>query len=299
MRVLITGATGLIGSEIVKLCMERGIEVSYLTTSKSKIEKKHDYQGFYWNPSEGEIDVACLDDVGAIINLAGANVFRRWTKSARKKIINSRVNSAGLLYQTLQGNEHEVGHFVSASAIGVYPHSYDKMYYEDEDNLDEHFLGTVVQKWEAAADKFRDLDLRVAKIRIGLVLGKDGGALPKLNQVVKMNVGAILGKGKQWQSWIHVRDVARIFLHLVENGLEGVYNAVAPNPVTHKVLMNELAGKMDKKIWLPKIPAFVLKGVMGEMACTVLSSQLVASKKIEDSDFVFQYTNLNKAFQAI
>lgn len=299
MRVLITGATGLIGSEIVKLCQERKIKVNYLTTSKSKIEKKPDYQGFYWNPSEGEIDAACLEDVGAIINLAGANVFRRWTKSAREKIIKSRVDSAGLLYQTLQHNEHEVGHFVSASAIGVYPHSYDKMYYEDEENLDEHFLGTVVQKWEAAADKFRDLDLRVAKIRTGLVLGKDGGALPKLNQVIKMNVGAVLGKGKQWQSWIHVRDVARIFLHVVENGLEGVYNAVAPNPVTHKVFMNELAGKMDKKIWLPKIPAFVLKGVMGEMACTILSSQLVASKKIEDSGYVFEYTNLNKAFQSI
>jgi uncharacterized protein (TIGR01777 family) len=297
MRILITGATGLIGSEIVKLCREKEIGVNYLTTSKSKIEKKSDYKGFHWNPSKGEIDPACLEEVGTIINLAGANIFRRWTDNAKEKILNSRIDSLELLYRTLENNEHEIGHLVSASAVGVYPHSYDKMYFEDEKNLDEHFLGSVVQKWEAAADRFRTLDLRVAKIRVGLVLGKDGGALPKLNQVVKMNVGAVLGKGKQWQSWIHVRDLARIFLHVVENGLNGVYNAVAPNPVTHEELMKELAKQQGKKIWLPRVPSFVLKGVMGEMACTVLTSQLVASKKIEDTGYAFQYVNLHKALE--
>ncbi|GHA28312.1 NAD-dependent epimerase [Salinimicrobium marinum] len=297
MRILITGATGLIGSEIVKLCKEKEIGVNYLTTSKSKIEKQSGYKGFHWNPSKGEIDPACLEEVGAVINLAGANIFRRWTDNAKEKILKSRIDSLDLLYRTLENNEHEVGHLVSASAIGVYPHSYDKMYSEDEKDLDDHFLGTVVQKWEAAADRFRSLDLRVAKIRVGLVLGKDGGALPKLNQVVKMNVGAVLGKGKQWQSWIHVRDLARIFLHVVENGFQGVYNAVAPNPVTHQELMNELAKQQDKKIWLPKVPSFVLKGIMGEMASTVLASQLVASKKIEDTGYAFQYVNIHKALE--
>ena len=295
MRVLITGATGLVGSEISQLCRERNIGVNYLTTSKSKIEKKDDYQGFYWNPSKAEIDPACFENVGAIINLAGANVFRRWTDRARKKILKSRINSTKLLYTTLKNNEHEVGHIVSASAIGVYPHSYDKMYYEDEKNLDNNFLGEVVQKWEAATDEFSQLGLRVAKVRIGLVLGNDGGALPKLEQVVKMNFGAVLGKGKQWQSWIHINDLARIFLHIVQNGLPGVYNGVAPNPVTHKDLMQELARSLNRKIWLPKVPAFVLKGIMGEMACTILSSQLVASKKIEDTGFSYHYTNLQKA----
>lgn len=298
MRVLISGATGLIGSEIVRLCHERGIGVNYLTTSRNKIEKTSGYRGFYWDPSKGEIDNACLEDVGAIINLAGTNIFRRWTKTAKKKILNSRINSTNLLYKTLQKEPHHVGQLVSASAVGVYPHSYVKMYYESEQELDQHFLGKVVQEWEAAADKFQDLGLRVAKIRSGLVLGHEGGALPKLNQIVKMNLGAVLGKGKQWQSWIHVRDLGRIFLHVVENGLSGVYNGVAPSPVTHKVLMQLLAKEMNKKIWLPRVPAFLIKGIMGEMAaCTVLSSQLVASKKIEDTGFEFRFTNLNHAFQ--
>ncbi|WP_424494806.1 TIGR01777 family oxidoreductase [Salinimicrobium sp. GXAS 041] len=297
MRILITGATGLIGSEISELCRERTIGINYLTTSKSKIEKNSDYQGFYWNPAKGEIDPACLENVGAIINLAGANVFRRWTDKAKKKILNSRIDSTKLLYTTLKHHEHEVGHIVSASAIGIYPHSYDKMYYEDEKNKEDNFLGEVVQKWEAATDEFSKLGLRVAKVRVGLVLGKDGGALPKLEQVVKMNIGAVLGKGKQWQSWIHINDLARIFLHIVQNGLTGVYNGVAPNPVTHKDLMEELAKSYDKKIWLPKVPGFVLKGIMGEMACTILSSQLVASKKIEKTGFEYRYTNLNKALE--
>lgn len=297
MRVLITGATGLIGSEVVNLCHEKEIGVNYLTTSKSKMQKRPLYTGFYWNPGKGEIDTSCFEGVGAVIHLAGANVFRRWTKNNREKIISSRVDSAALLHNSLRNREHEVGHFVSASAIGIYPHSYTKMYYEDTDEVDNGFLGEVVQKWEAAADRFEQLGLRVAKVRVGIVLGEDGGALPKLKQSFKLNAGAVLGKGKQWQSWIHIRDVARIFLFVVENGLSGVYNAVAPNPVTHKQMVQELAGSMNKKIWLPNVPAFVLKALMGELACTVLSSQLVASKKIEEAGFNFYFTNFKKAVE--
>ena len=295
MRVLITGATGLIGSEIAELCREKEIGVNFLTTSKGKIEKRPLYRGYYWNPSTGEIDTACLEGVGAIVNLAGASVFRRWTDSNKKKIIDSRINSANLLYDTLEKNEHQVGHLISASAIGVYPHSYDKMYYEDHGELEKNFLGKVVSQWEAAADKFQNLGLRVAKVRIGIVLAKEGGALPKMRMPFNINAGAVLGTGKQWQSWIHIKDVARVFLHVMEHGLTGVYNAVAPNPVRHKELMQEIARSMEKKIWLPNVPAFVLKSVMGEMACTVLSSQLVASKKIEDTGFTFFYTNLTRA----
>ena len=297
MRVLITGATGLVGSEIVKLCHEKEIGVNYLTTSKSKIQKKSLYKGFYWNPSTGEIDGKALEGVGSVIHLAGANVFMPWTAKNKKKILDSRLKAADLLYNTLKNNDHEIGHLVSASAIGIYPHSYDKMYYEDESEKESDFLGSVVQAWENSADKFRELGLRVAKVRLGLVLGKDGGALPKMKQPFSLNVGTVLGSGKQWQSWIHLLDLGRIFLHVIENGLSGVYNAVAPNPVTHKKLMQEIARSMNKKIWLPNIPGFMLKAVMGEMASTVLSSQLVASKKIEETGFRFYYTNLHRAFQ--
>lgn len=297
MRVLITGATGLVGREITSLCHQRGLGVNYLTTGKDEIEQRGDYRGFYWNPAIGEIDTACLEKVGAIINLAGENVFQRWNSTSKKKILSSRVNAADLLYKTLQENEHVVGQVVAASAIGVYPSSYKKMYFEDEKAVDDSFLGKVVVEWESANDQFQELGLRVAKIRIGLVLAADQGALPQMQQPFKYNAGAALGNGQQWQSWIHIYDLARIFLHTMEHGLTGTYNGVAPNPLRNKDMMREVAKSMGKSIWLPNVPAFVLKLMLGEMASMVLSSQLAASKKIEESGFSFRFIRLGNALE--
>lgn len=297
MRVLITGATGLIGTSITRLCHEKGIGVNYLTTSKGNIENRENYRGYLWDPAAGQIDARCLDEVGSVINLAGENVFKPWTEKNKKKILESRVNSAALLYQALEQNQHEVHQVVSASAIGVYPSSFEKMYDEDEDGGADTFLAEVVRKWEAAVDSFTELGLKVAKIRIGLVLSNRGGALPQMQQPVKLNLGAALGTGRQWQSWIHIEDLARIFLHVVENGLEGTYNAVAPNPVLNKELMEKVAANMGKKLWLPNVPAFVLKLAMGEMSQMVLESQLVSSDKIESTGFYFNYVNLEPALK--
>lgn len=297
MRVLITGATGLIGKEIANLCREKDIVVNYLTTSKSKIEKLEYFKGFYWNPSSGEIDKSCFEGVGAIINLAGENVFQPWTKSNKERILRSRLESLDLLYTSLKNTAHQVGQIVSASAIGRYPSSRQKMHYEDEKEVDDTFLGEVVQKWERAADRFRELGLRVAKIRIGLVLSNDGGILPLMKEPLKFNMGTSLGSGKQWQSWIHIKDLSRMFLFVIEHGLTGVYNGVAPNPVTNQDLVEQLAKTMNKKVWLPKVPALALKVTMGEMSSMVLGSQLVSSKKIEDENFSFYFVNLEKAFE--
>ncbi|UZH54620.1 TIGR01777 family oxidoreductase [Salinimicrobium tongyeongense] len=295
MRILITGATGLVGSEITRLCHEQGINVNFLTTSKGKIEKGETYRGYYWNPSTGEIDVKCLEGVGAIINLAGASVFQPWTKSNKEKILNSRLDSLNLLHKTLEHNAHQVGQLVSASAIGIYPSSRSKMYEEKDTVVAGDFLGEVSQKWERAADKFGDLDLRVAKVRIGIVLSQDGGALPQIMKPVKLNLGAPLGSGKQWQSWIHIKDLARIFLFIINNGLEGVYNGVAPNPATNEELTKEIAYALNKKLWLPKVSGLALKAVMGEMSGVVLGSQLVSSSKIQEKGFEFLYVNLSPA----
>jgi hypothetical protein len=295
MRILITGATGLVGSEITRLCHEQGINVNFLTTSKGKIEKGETYRGYYWNPSTGEIDVKCLEGVGAIINLAGASVFQPWTKSNKEKILNSRLDSLNLLHKTLEQSAHQVGQLVSASAIGIYPSSRSKMYEEKDTVVAGDFLGEVSQKWERAAYKFGDLDLRVAKVRIGIVLSQDGGALPQIMKPVKLNLGAPLGSGKQWQSWIHIKDLARIFLFIINNGLEGVYNGVAPNPATNEELTKEIAYALNKKLWLPKVPGLALKAVMGEMSGVVLGSQLVSSSKIQEKGFEFLYVNLRPA----
>lgn len=295
MRVLITGATGMVGSRLSDLCLEKGMEVHYLTTGKSKIQKKENYKGFYWNPDAGEIEAGCLEGVNTIVHLAGASIAEPWTSSYKKQIIKSRVATANLLFETLKKQENEVENFISASAIGVYPSSLQKLYFEDDAAVADNFVGEVVRKWEAAADQFEKIGLDVAKIRIGLVLAEEGGMLEKIKKPISLNMGAALGSGKQWQSWIHVEDLAGIFLFAIQNHLSGTFNAVAPNPVTNKELTKELAKQMGKSIWLPNVPKFALKTLLGEMSQIVLSSQLVSCKKIDSAGYNFKYHQLSRA----
>jgi len=299
MRVLITGATGLIGSSITKLCLEKNIQVHYLTTSKEKIEHSKNYKGFYWNPTENKIDENCIEGVDKIINLVGASVAKRWTDEQKKAIINSRIETAGVLYNLLATKENKVTQLVSASAVGIYPDSLTKLYQEDCPNVADNFLGNVVIKWERAVDQFEKLGIEVAKIRIGVVLAKGGGALEKMKEPVEKGFGSPLGSGKQWQSWIHIKDLARIFLFALEKDLDGVYNGVAPNPVTNKKLTTSIAKVLNKNLWMPNVPAFMLKLILGEMATIVLASQLVSNQKIDTHGFKYHYTHIFPALKDI
>ena len=300
MRVLITGATGLVGQAIVKVLHQKGIPVNYLTTSKEKITSTEDFRGFYWNPSKDEIDLDCFDNVQAVINLAGTNIAKRWTPDHRRKVLSSRINSLRTLKKGLEKSKNkEVECLVSASAIGIYPNSISEYYDENETKVDDGFLGEVVQKWEAEADTFEKLNIDVAKIRIGLVLSKDGGALPKMAMPIKNFVGAPLGSGEQWQSWIHIDDLAQMFVFAVENNLKGVYNGVASNPVTNTKMTKELAKILERPLWLPNVPAFLLKTFLGKMSTLVLASQRVSSKKIEEEGFSFQYVNICQALKSL
>ncbi|WP_404828069.1 TIGR01777 family oxidoreductase [Flagellimonas crocea] len=300
MKVLITGATGLVGQAIVEVLHQKGIPVNYLTTSKDKISSSEDFQGFYWNPARGEIDLNCFKDVQAIINLAGTTIAKRWTLSHRRKVLSSRIDSLLTLRKGLEASSNkEVECLVSASAIGIYPDSTSNYYDETSPKVDDGFLGEVVTKWEAEADTFKKLGLDVAKIRIGLVLSENGGALPKMALPIKNFVGAPIGSGEQWQSWIHIEDLAQMFAFVVENNLSGVYNGVAPNPVTNAKMTKELAKVLDRPLWLPNVPAAFLKLVLGKMATLLLGSQRVSSKKIEEEGFSFQYGNICQALKSI
>lgn len=300
MRILITGATGLVGREIVKQCHARDISINYLTTSKDKIASKDGYKGFYWNPSSNKIDLNCFEGVSAIINLAGASISQRWTPKNKKRILTSRIDSLRTLHRGLKefGADNIVS-FVSASAIGIYPDSLTNYYTEENQEVDDSFLGKVAESWEREIDKFLYFRFNVAKIRIGLVLSADGGALPEMAKPIKNYVGAAFGSGNQWQSWIHVSDLARMFIFSIENQLVGVFNGVAPNPVNNNKLVKEIASALKRPLFLPNIPQFAMKLILGQMSYLLFASQRVSSKKIEEEGFQFNYTNVCMALRQI
>lgn len=295
--ILITGATGLVGQEIVKICHDNNYVVHYLTTRKAKLETKANYKGFYWDPAKEIIDINCFKNVEVIINLAGASVSKRWTKSYKETLLNSRLETLNVLLKTIEKEHITIKQLISASATGIYPNSYKAVYEEDCDMKSTGFLGQVVERWEAAASAFKALDIKVANIRIGLVLSNQGGALVQLVKPIKAFVGSAIGSGEQWQSWIHVNDLARLFLFVVQNNLEGTFNGVAPNAVKQKALVKAIGELLSRPILVPKVPSFIMRMILGEMSLLVLESQHVSSKKVEQAGFHFKYDKLKPALE--
>ncbi|PWK17791.1 TIGR01777 family oxidoreductase [Xanthomarina spongicola] len=297
MKVLITGSTGLVGKAIVAQCKKQAISVHYLTTSKNNIETTEHYKGFYWNPNKQEIDSSCFNGVDAIINLAGASISNRWTKAYKQKILDSRLQSLQLLKSTIKKDNIKIKHIISASAIGIYPDSLTNYYEENYQGHSSSFLGEVTTQWEKATDSFLELGILVTKIRIGIVLDNQEGALPQIMKPINFGLGAALGSGLQWQSWIHKEDLARIFVYTLENKLEGVYNAVASNPVTNQELTKVIANTINKPLWLPNIPKVFMSLILGEMHVLLFESQRVCSKKIIDTGFEFRFVNLKPTLE--
>ncbi len=265
MRILITGATGLIGSELVLLLLQNGISVHYLTTSKRKIENQPNYKGFFWNPKLGIIDENCLMGVDAIIHLAGASISKRWTKSYKQEIIESRIFSSNLLFKIVKENPNQVKQIISASGTAIYPNSSSTVYTEDSKTIVDNFLSNVVLKWEESVDKFQSLNIKVCKLRTGVVFSDKGGALLEIVKPIKLGLGSPFGDGKQVQSWIHLHDLVAMYLFAVENSLEGVYNAVAPHPITNSELTKNIATILEKPLFIPNVPKFVMKLILGDM----------------------------------
>lgn len=290
----------MVGSALVSELRKAGIHIHYLTTRKGKIRDDVDYRGFHWDPAQNQIDTACFEGVSVIVNLAGATIAKRWTPSYREKIQQSRTDSLQTLGNALSGLQtHQVEYLLSASAIGIYPSSLTEFYTEDHNAVDPGFLGETVVKWEQAAREFTRIGIPQGILRIGLVLAGQGGALPQIARPVRLGVGAPLGSGQQWQSWIHLSDLARMIRFCLEERLEGVYNAVAPNPVTNQKLTREVAAVLGRPLWLPKVPAWALRLVLGKMSRLLLASQRVSSEKIETEGFGFEYKNVHRALSEL
>ena len=293
--ILITGATGLVGKALVKECLSKGFNIHYLTTSKSKISSKKNYKGFYWNPQLDQIDPKCFEGVSTVINLAGSSIAQRWTKVSKSTILSSRKNALELLHSTIETHKFPIRHVISASAIGIYPDSKTRYYKEDFQGTDASFLRTVVRSWEGALKSFKSLGVLTTALRIGIVLDANEGALPKISGPIKGYLGSALGSGEQWQSWIHIDDLVSIFLFILESDIEGVFNAVAPNPVQQKDFVKSVAKVLKRPLFFPNVPETVLNFALGEMSAIVLESQRVSAQKIQNLGFEYKYHELDAA----
>lgn len=297
-KILITGGSGLVGTELSTLLKEKGYEVAHLTRNK---KENYPYQQFEWDIKKQEMEEDAIRFADVIIHLAGAGVAdEKWTDERKKIIIESRTESAALLHKTITKMPNEAPeYFISASAIGFYGMDTGDKLVDENSEAGKDFLAEVTKEWEASADQFESLNIPTAKIRIGIVLSEEGGALPQLAKPIKLYAGAPLGSGEQWMSWIHVEDLARLFLHVMENKLTGVYNGVGINPATNAEVTKAVAKELDKPLILPNVPAFAMKLLLGEMAKMVLGGNKVSAEKTLNSGFKFKFEELDKALEDI
>lgn len=299
MKILITGATGFIGSRLTKLLLEKEHTIHYLTTSKNKLVEELNYKGFYWDIKTMEIDTKCFDGVDVIIHLSGATIAKRWTKAYKKELIESRVLTTNLIFNAIKENKFPIKHIISASGTAIYPESYDRVYNEESSEEANDFLSTVVKQWEQSVDKFKELSIKVSKIRTGVVYANHGGAFQEMIKPIKFGLGSIMGNGRQIQSWIHIDDLTQIYCFILENNFEGTYNAVAPNSITNKNLTYLVAKKLGKPLFLPNIPECFMKLVLGEMSILLFSSKNLSSQKIQNLGYKFRYPDFQVALQNI
>ena len=291
-NVLITGGSGLIGKHLSSLLLSKGYTVGHLTRS---VNQNSDIKLFNWNVENGEIDEKAIPWADHIIHLAGETVGQRWTKRVKERILQSRVDSTLLIVEQLKKSNHQLKSLVSASAVGYYgDDTGDKLLLEESPQGDG-FLSDVVANWEAAADTGANYTERLVKIRIGIVLTEDSGALAKMAAPIKWGVGSALGSGEQWLSWIHINDLSNMFLHAIEKPLHGVFNGVSPKPVTNNDFTKILARQLKRLLLLPHVPAFALKLLLGEMSVLALGSNRAEPVAFLEEGFTFEFSNLDEA----
>ncbi|WP_439506800.1 TIGR01777 family oxidoreductase [Sediminibacterium sp.] len=309
--ILITGGTGTVGRRLTTLLLEKGYSVIVMgrggasnRTSVTKNQAKLSYAK--WDIDAQTIDESAIKAADYIIHLAGAGVAdQRWSAERKKEIANSRINSCALIVKALSSIPNQVKAVVSASAIGWYgpDESADlpSHGFTEEANPFPDFLGNTCKSWEESIAPVASLGKRLVILRTGIVLSNAGGALVEFKKPLLFKTAAILGSGNQMISWIHEDDLCNQYIYAIENeNMNGVYNAVAPNPVSNKTLTIALAKKLSGSFYIPfYVPAFVLKIVLGEMSIEVLKSATVSSNKIMQAGYNFQYPTIDAALEQL
>ena len=296
-NVLISGGSGFVGKKLAVLLIEKGYTVSIL--SRSLKQNTVDISYYRWDVSTHFIEEESVLKADYIIHLAGENIAdKRWTPKRKEAIVQSREKSIELLHTVLKKNHKKLDAFVSASGIGIYGAVNGDDICTENTLPSNDFLGITCQKWEAAADTIADFGIRVVKIRTGLVLGEDDGFLKKLTPIFKMRLGSVLGSGKQYMPWIHVDDLCAIYLEAIKNNdMTGAYNAAITDNTTNATFSKAMAKIYGYSIWLPNVPAFLIKMVLGEMALIILTGRRISSEKIGKTGFKFKFTTLEQALK--
>jgi len=294
MKCVISGGTGFIGRRIVDRLLRDQHYVGVWSRQPGR-EKRAAVASFSWDPMHGEPPAESINTMDAVIHLAGEPVAQRWNAEVKRRILDSRVLGTRALVDAISRVRHKPKVFVCASAIGYYGDRGDEVLTESS-TPGSGFLADVCRGWEKEADRAAEFGLRVIKLRIGFVLGRDGGALAQMVPAFRAFAGGRLGSGKQWMPWIHVNDVAEMFVHVVENDIAGVLNAAAPNPVTNAVFTREM-GKALHRPALFAIPPFALKLAFGELGQHMLDSSRVIPEAAMKAGFPFRYPELAVALR--
>jgi uncharacterized protein len=296
MKCIISGGTGFIGRRLVDRLLKNHHYVG-VWSRRPGVDRRTAVATHSWDPLNGDPPLESLNGMDCVIHLAGENVAQRWTPEVRRRIAESRVGGMHRIVETIERVRHKPKILVCASAIGIYGDRGDETLTENS-VPGNGFLADLCRAWEAEADRACRFGMRVVKIRIGFVLGKDGGALQKMVPAFRSFVGGKLGSGKQWMPWVHVDDVAEVFAYAVENEVSGVWNATSPNPVRNSEFTRELARTLGRPALFP-VPKVALKVAFGEFAQHMLDSARVIPEATQNAGFTFRHPDLGEALQDV
>jgi uncharacterized protein len=298
LSVMITGGSGLVGKYLTSLLLSEGFKVTHLSRKTGRDSRVRVCR---WDPEKSIIDPSAFEGINYLIHLAGANIGeKRWTKKRKEEIIKSRVESARFLHKIIIDNGILLNAFISASAVGYYGSVTSDRIFREEDNPADDFLGITCRLWEEAVDLFEMSGTRTVKIRAAVVLEKSDSALSKMMKPGKYGFLVKTGNGRQYMPWIHIADLCGIYLKAIRDyTIKGPYNAVSPHHVTHGGFMSELAAVLNLPHFMPAVPSFVIKAVLGEMSDVILKGSRVSSEKIINAGYRFKFDNLHDALSDV
>lgn len=296
-RAVIAGGTGLIGSHLSTLLSGEGWQVVHLTRGEKKRGK---YQLIRWDPESGYCDKDAFLEGDAIIHLAGSNIGKgRWSEARKRDIIRSRTVTGEFLHRLTVGSGITPSVFITASGVNYYGSEISERIFTESDPPAGDFLGETCRLWEAAADPFSEAGVRVVKLRTAVVLASSGSALNKMTAPARAGLVVRLGPGNQYFPWIHIEDICNVYYKaLTDSTMSGPYNASAPHHVTHDMLMREVARQKGLPVFLPHVPAWLLRVVLGEMSVLLTTGSRISAERLSGTGFQFRYPDISSALKA-